>query len=433
MKTFHIIVFGCSRRGLDAARIKDYFIRNGLVETEKKSEADHLVVVTCGLTEAETAKVQKCVKEVENFNGELLVYGCLPAMDPLALEGSYSGKTVITKDIEKIDEIYNFPVKMTDVPDANVAMTHFDQIIVREDVPDEQPVVFKGKGLLKLARKLKWKTKKTLLDLKFDIISLFEKKYIENIPNGIGFDNSLFSIRVATGCAGNCSFCVIKKAIGKIKSKPFDEIKKEAELAISRKSYKVNLLSSDTGAYGVDMASNFPELLQTILDVDPKLKIAFVQDINPLWLCKYNDQMVELVKTKRIISLLSPIQSGSERLLKLMRRYNDIDKMIYTFNQLKKAWPGLKIRTQVIIGFPTETDDEFEMTIDMIKKCKFDEIDIFEYFEVKGSEAENIFPKVPPDVIKERMKKIKSTLKIPYRAVGSSKFKKYFRWYTKYD
>ena len=434
MKLFHIVVYGCSRRGIDAARIKEYFLRNELTETESPAEADYIVLVTCGLTEFETLRVQESVKELKQHKGELLVYGCLPAMDPKALDGIFNGKILFTKDIENIDKLFSLPVKMADIPDANFALTHFDDLLTfNRDGEEVFPEELKSAGIPGFIREIKWKTKWRFNRLKFKIKSLFEKKYIENIPDGIGFDNSNFSIRIATGCAGNCAFCVIRKAIGKLNSKPLDVIKEEAKRAVSEERFRINLVSSDTGAYGIEIGSSFPEMIRSILAVDPRLKIAFIQDVNPLWICRYIDEISELVKTKRIESILSPIQSGSPRVLKLMRRYHDVEEMIRSFGQLKKAWPRLKLRTQVIVGFPTETDEEFEQTLDMINRCRFDEIDIFEYYEVKGSEAENIFPKVPPEVIKKRMERIKSEVQIPYRAVGSSRFRKFFRWYTKYD
>lgn len=434
MKLFHIVVYGCSRRGIDAARIKDYFLRNKLVETDDPAEADYIVMVTCGLTEFETLRVQESVKDLQKHKGELLVYGCLPAMDPAALDGIFDGKILFTKDIENIDELFSLPVRMADVPDANFAVTHFDdRLSNNSDGEAGLSVELKSAGLPGFVREIKWNAKWRLNRLKFEVKSLFEKKFIENIPDGIGFDNSNFSVRIATGCAGNCAFCVIRRAIGKLKSKPVEKIIEEVNLAVSAGHYKLNILSSDTGAYGMDTGSSFPEVLRSIFAVDPGLKIAFVQDVNPLWICRYNVELAELVKSKRIVSILSPIQSGSPRVLKLMRRYNDVEDMARSFRQLKEAWPRLKIRTQVIIGFPTETDEEFEMTLHLINRCRFDEIDIFEYYEVKGSEAEKIFPKVPPEVIKKRMERIKREVQIPYRAVGSSRFRKFFRWYTKYD
>ncbi len=433
MKRFHIIVFGCSRRGLDAARIKSYLSANGMEEADEAADADLIVVVSCGLTEVETAKVQACLKEAGKWDGELILYGCLPAMDPDALDGIFMGKIIVTKEMEKFDEVLNLPVKITDIPDANNAMLHFGEVSSQNGNPNINLTHIPGKGAMRWTRYLKWKTKWYLLHTKYSLKKAFETKSIENIPNGIGFDNTLFSVRSSTGCAGNCSFCVIKKAIGKHKSKPLDQIADEVKRAVAQRMYKINILSSDTGAYGVDSKSSFPEMLHTILNVDKRVNIAFVQDVNPAWLCKYVDELTELVKTRRIKSILSPIQSGSPRVLKLMRRYHDIERMVSAFNQLKAAYPGLKIRTQVIVGFPTETEEDFQATLELIKRCRFDEIDIFEYYEVKGSEAENIVPKVADQVKKERLERIKQSVDIPYRSVGSTRFRKYNRWYTKYN
>ncbi|MDD5454644.1 MAG: radical SAM protein, partial [Candidatus Ratteibacteria bacterium] len=140
-----------------------------------------------------------------------------------------------------------------------------------------------------------------------------------------------------------------------------------------------------------------------------------IQDLNPAWICRYKEEMVELIKTKHIKSILTPIQSGNERILKLMNRPMNLQEFKQTINHMKQLCPHLRVRTQVIVGFPTETEDEFEDTVAILKTCPFDEVDIFAYYEVGGSAAEKITPKVPPDIIVKRVKKLAKILTVPYR------------------
>lgn len=374
MKKIFIESMGCSRRGLDAERIKNYFIANGCRMTSFAKQADYFVVVTCGLTKGFVETGIKQIAGLKKFKGELIVYGCLPAMVPADLKKVFSGKTVITKDIEKLDEFFpDFQIRFKDIEDANKS---FLQAGLVERIKESLPL-----------------------------------RKIEGIRSGIGFNNRFPAVRISEGCLGVCSYCGIKNAIGELKSKPVDDVLREMRKILSRKKYGINIASSDSGSYGVDIGTDLPRLLKALLNEDERVTIEYVQDLNPSWICRYEESFMELVRTKRIKSILSPIQSGNSRILKLMNRSLDINRFKGIVRDMKKACPSLRIRTQVIAGFPTETEEEFQDTVDFLKECRPDQADIFAYYEVEGAAAKEFNPKVPGPVIQKRVKRLRGVLK----------------------
>jgi tRNA A37 methylthiotransferase MiaB len=398
---FTIKCFGCPRRDVDAERIANYLVANGLKRTSSDEEADYLVVITCGLTQKQANDSINCIVDFQKCKGRIFVYGCLPAMDPEKVKAVYQDRALLTKDIEQLDDFFNLPIKFKDIPDANKAiqpLSYFQKIkIKRESIIGYLP--------------------KVIEILKHRLYSFLKKPSVEGLPGGIGFDNKFFTLRIAEGCAGSCSYCTIKKAIGRVRSKPVPVILHELRAGLLKKNYRINIISSDTGAYGVDIGSSLPELLSAILNENSKITIEFIQDLHPYWICRYKEEMLKLIETKRIKSILTAVQSGDERILRLMNRHMEINEFTCVIRQMKEIYPQLRLRTQVIVGFPAETEEGVDATITFLKKSKFDEIDLFAYYEVKGADSENITPKVPRDIILQRILRMEKSLNVAHRVI----------------
>ena len=182
--------------------------------------------------------------------------------------------------------------------------------------------------------------------------------------------------------------------------------------AVYTKAFKINLVASDTGSYGLDIGMTFPELLDQILSFDERIVIQFIQDLHPKWICSYKRELLDIIRTKRIRSILTAVQSGSQRISKLMRRQNNLKEYFEALQAMKKCLPGLRLRTQVIIGFPTETETDLLETIDFLKRCEFDELDIFHYYETPTMDSAKFFPKINERVIRERVIKLYNSLPV---------------------
>lgn len=394
---------GCTRRQLDCERIRNYFIANGLSEASSPKEADYILVSTCGLSEYLEECSIRNILNVREHAEEMIVFGCLPAMNSEKVKAISNGKIVNTKEIDTIDRLFpDFPIKFSDVPDANRA---FEIPTIRSKDPIRNQLRRIGFSYphkyFHITREW-WRRIRTgkngSRSSKNGTSILFGNPRL-----GVDFDNNRFTVRISSGCLGKCTYCNIRKAIGPLRSKSTATIMGEIEKAVSEKQFKLNLIASDTGSYGLDIGTTFPELLAAILAMDDRIHLQFIQDLHPKWITLYKKELLHLLTTRRIISILTAVQSGSRRILKLMRRPFDPEKFKITINAMKSAFPHLRLRTQVIVGFPTETDVDLRATIALIRACKFDEIDIFRYYETTTTDSAQYYPKIPQEVIDRRV------------------------------
>ena len=377
MTEFYMETYGCSRRYLDAERINSYFVSNGLKRTMSPLTADYLIVVSCGLTRDKEDAVMDAVIRLKRFKGRMLVYGCMPAMNAERIGAVYSGDTLATKDIDNIDDFFpEFSNKFKDIGDANRIIASFPNPLK-----------------------------------KFISSFIAQSHKNEGLPDGIGFDERIFTLRVSEGCLGSCSYCNIRKAIGTIKSKPVQKLLEELDRYPLNMRLEINLISSDTGAYGLDIGSSFPELLSAVLNKNDGIVIKFIQDLHPYWICKYSEQLIELLSTRRIKSILTAVQSGNPRILKLMKRWVDLGRFAEIIGRMKNIYPDLKLRTQVIAGFPSETEQEFQDTIEYVNHCGFDEVDIFAYYETDGTDSAGIKPDIPRKIVLERVNRMRRSIR----------------------
>jgi len=413
--SFYIKNLGCSRRSLDAEKIRMFMEINKQVFTNNPKSANYIFLITCGLEEAEK-HLKKLIKDFKNIKGEIIIFGCLPKTNPKYLKKLFRGRWLSTLNIDKIDKFFpDFKTKFNEMPDSNKMLKYeyknkFGYTSLKKIIKIKLNRKKIGKALISFSRKVK------SIRNKLKIRKLFS---FENFLKGLGEDfydpnpdNNFYSIKISEGCLGNCSYCTIKKAIGKLKSKPLDKIIKEIKKINSKKEYWINIQSSDSGSYGLDINSNLKNLFEEILKQNPKICFSFIQDLHPKWLCKYKKTFFKLSKAKKIDSILTPFQSGSNKILKLMNRKQNINEYIEVLNKMKKLNPSLRIRTQIIVGFPKETEKDFKKTLEVLKKVKFDKIDIFPYYETEDMKSYKITPKVDKKTIKKRIEKIKKEFNI---------------------
>lgn len=410
MKTFFIEVLGCALRELDAGKIVNWLTANGLSRTASPDRAGHVFFVICGLNDERVQDGIRRILAFKQLSGELVVVGCLPIMHPTLFNSVFQGKTVVTKNINALDELFpEFAIKFRDTPDANKSIVSTSvnarQIIRRMSLPT----------IMK-------KSCETSLEMCQAVLHRRPLRNVEGLVGGIGFDNKYFSLRISDGCAWKCGYCSMKNAIGNVRSKPTRQILDEARKGVDSGAFQFNIVSSDSGSYGMDIGTTLPQLLAAVLDVDPRITIEFVQDLNPFFLCKFRKELVALIGTGRIKSTQVPFQSGSERVLKAMKRHLDFNQYKETVQEIRRVNPAFKIRTQVIIGYPTETEEDYLKTLEVLRRCAFDEVDVFAYYENEGTASQALYPKVPTPVLIERMNQTREFLRgTPVRFVANYK------------
>ncbi len=243
-----------------------------------------------------------------------------------------------------------------------------------------------------------------LKNVYFKIGDYIVKFFSDGITN-----NKPFRVRISWGCKGNCSYCIIKKAIGKLHSKPFTQCVSEFKKGLKEGYKKFIITGDDTSVYGQDIGSSFPELLDEITKITGEYEISILH-INPGWIVKYADDLKKPLKRNKIVSLGIPIQSGCSRILQLMNRYYNVEKMKDAFIKIKNSSSNLLLTTTYIIGFPSETWDEFQETLNFIIETNFDSGVIYRFSLKEDTAAEKIKPKIPYDEISRRMNYAKKFL-----------------------
>jgi tRNA A37 methylthiotransferase MiaB len=416
-KKIYLAYSGCNRRGLDSQRLSNYFLKNNYKIVLKPEEADYIILITCGATLLAINDWFSKIKIFqEEYAAELIVAGCLPALQPRRLAKIFNGKIIMTEDLvknpDKVDMLFpEINIKFREIKDTNRVMVttaekqNFIKNLQRQiDNFKNTPTMDKRSTFLFLILQLQIFNR-----LINHIINNFFDK--DSFPYDFFNKDKKFIIRHSWGCTGNCSYCGIKKAVGPHISKPIESCVDEFKEGISL-GYRTFLLSGDdTGAYGIDNQCSFPELLNEIIRLKETQYELEIKGLNPVWMVKYVEDLEKILKSERINKISCPIQSASSRILKLMNRYSDVEKIKDAFLRLKKAYPEIKFSTHIILGFPTETMVDLEETISFLDAIDFDYILVFTYVEIPGAKSEMIEPKIPKDSMEMRLKYLKKHLK----------------------
>ena len=157
----------------------------------------------------------------------------------------------------------------------------------------------------------------------------------------------------------------------------------------------------------MDLDTSILELLEKTLALDGNFKL-IITDFNPQWLIKYYDGLVPIIQKNqnRLLGISTPIQSGSDRILRLMKRPYKIEKVKEKLKDLNNKFPRLRLRTQIIVGFPGEAPEDFAETKKLIQECNFYQVEFFKYDDRPNTEAVDMEKKIPEEIINERAKEL---------------------------
>lgn len=409
MKMKKIFIYGvltCNRRKLDAWKLQQYFLKNNYTIVNNPKDADIILLSTCAYSNKHAETSLETTKKFLDYDAELIVLGCLPEIEKEKLAKIFDGKTISTKTLYQIDEIFpKNKVKFHNIDDANIPLENSNEYVLISNLKKVFGKSFITKKIVSGISELTLKNmvRDKLADCHRSIISYAYFKYFkERLLPTLTVHKDTYFIRPSWGCLGNCSYCVIKKAIGPLKSKPIEKIISEFNKGLSQGYKNFIFDADDLGAYGIDTGSNFAEMLDKVTDTSGDYSV-HLRYIHPIWVVKHCNSFERVLKKGKIQSLGSAIQSGNLRILKLMHRFSDVEKIKDSFSKIKNTYPNLLIATECINGFPTETREEFEETLNVVKEIDFNWGFIFPFSCRPGSEAENLEPKVSKKEILDRM------------------------------
>ncbi len=216
-------------------------------------------------------------------------------------------------------------------------------------------------------------------------------------------------LKISEGCNRNCTFCIIPKLRGKLRSRTVESLVNEAKNLASTGVRELNLISQDLSDYGVDLDDsnklfNLLEGLEKVDGIDWIRLFYFYPD-------ELTDEVISKMASSGKINkyLDMPVQHFSDSVLKRMNRSITGDRIHNRINKLKEKIPNIILRTSIIVGFPGETEEDFNLLLEGIKKAKFSHLGIFRYSDEEGTPAFKLGPKVPQEVIDERFDQLFET------------------------
>jgi len=222
-------------------------------------------------------------------------------------------------------------------------------------------------------------------------------------------------IKIEDGCNNFCSYCIIPYVRGRCRSKKFDVVLREVNSLVSNGFKEIVLTGIHTGNYGKDINRSFSELLEEILKIDKLLRIR----ISSIEITELDDKFFELLKNDKLCNHLHiPLQSGCDKVLKLMNRKYDTKYFLDVVDRIRKLRPDISLTTDVIVGFPNEDDNDFLETVSFVKKVGFSKIHVFPYSKRDGTVASRM-EQIDEKIKKERVKvllEVSNDLKDQYEA-----------------
>lgn len=227
----------------------------------------------------------------------------------------------------------------------------------------------------------------------------FEDMYINEFPG-----RTRAFVKIQDGCENFCSYCIIPFVRGKCRSKNPDEVIDEITDLVNHGYQEVVLTGIHTGNYGVDLDTNFASLLKRVVAIPGLLRLR----ISSIEITELTKDVLDVIRDSSIIvdHMHIPLQAGSNHVLSLMNRKYDLDYYFNKIKEIREVRPNMAITTDVIVGFPGESEEDFLETIDTCKKVGFTKIHVFPYSERKGTKAMELPDHIEPSVKKERARRL---------------------------
>lgn len=349
-KTFYIDTLGCAKNDYDSQVLAAELMERGCTLSDSPELADILIVNTCGFIESAKVESIEHIFNMAALKGEtkkLVVTGCL----------SERYHEDLAKEIHEVD-IFTGVNDYDELPDLLLS----DNEVMADSV--------KGK----VGKVLPYK----------------ERILPNNSYSGV--------LKIAEGCNNTCAFCAIPKIRGPFRSKKIEDVVREAKVMAERGIKELTIIAQDTSYYGKDLygSAMLPKLLEELCKVDgiEWIRLMYVYDDG------ITDELIETIASNdKICNYLDiPIQHISDNVLSRMRRNSTGDSIRETFKKLRENIPDIHIRTTMLVGFPGESEEDFEELLDFVREAKIDRLGVFAFSDEEGTLSHRLDGKLPEDI-----------------------------------
>ena len=353
----HVITFGCQQNEADSEKIRSVLKLLGYSIIETVEEADLIILNTCAVRELAEKKAFSALgnlKALKAQNRDIII----------GIAGCMAAEECVIAKIKKSFPYVNFTVQPN--------MLH------------------------------------KLPELIYSALNLKKKRYVINedagdVVEGMGAERAhSFSawVSVMYGCNNFCSYCIVPYVRGRERSRDSNEVIKECRELIENGCREITLLGQNVNSYSSDI--DFATLLSRIAELPGDFIIRFMTS-HPKDVSENLIRVIGKYTDKIAPTFHLPLQSGSDRILKLMNRTYDVKKYLDTVRRLRESRPGIALTSDIIVGFPSETEEDFQMTLSALREVRFDMVYSFIYSKREGTRAANFENQVESAVQSERM------------------------------
>uniref|UniRef100_A0A8D2JMY0 tRNA-t(6)A37 methylthiotransferase n=1 Tax=Sciurus vulgaris TaxID=55149 RepID=A0A8D2JMY0_SCIVU len=351
-----IRTWGCSHNNSDGEYMAGQLAAYGYKITENASDADLWLLNSCTVKNPAEDHFRNSIKKAQEENKKVVLAGCVPQAQPR--QDYLKGLSII--GVQQIDRVVE---------------------VVEETI--------KGHSVRLLGQKKD--NGKRLGGARLDLPKIRKNPLIEIIS-------------INTGCLNACTYCKTKHARGNLASYPIDELVDRARQSFQEGVCEIWLTSEDTGAYGRDIGTDLPTLLWKLIEVIPEGAMLRLGMTNPPYILEHLEEMAKILNHPRVYSFLHiPVQSASDSVLMAMKREYCVADFKRVVDFLKEKVPGITIATDIICGFPGETDEDFQETVKLVDEYRFPSLFINQFYPRPGTPAAKL-EQVPAQVKKHRTK-----------------------------
>lgn len=390
MKKVYIETNGCAVQRNETQRYAKFFRLNGWKEIDNPSDADLILMTTCGVVQWTEDKAIEAIKRLVKGKSKeipMIIGGCLPKINPERIKKISPNLYMFPPtEPEFLDRFINAKISIKDI--------RFNINPVREHSFGDPEISYSDEEKEQL--KISSYFDKKFNSKKFSIIYNYLTK-----GKHLWKEEGLFEVKVASGCAGHCSYCATKLAIGDIQSSDPEVIFNEVKEGVKQGFKKILLTGDEVGFYGIDLGISIVDLIKKLDSIKGDFKIG-LRYVHPNALLNNYKELKKYFESGRIYYFCCAIQSGSNKILKLMNRSENIEKISDIIQDLDKNYPEVIKHTQIIVGFPNETIEDFQKTLEILKKCNFDYITSTAYADRYNTKAINLKNHVTSEEIKRR-------------------------------
>lgn len=347
---FYLISLGCAKNLVDSEKITTCLLNAGYGITDNIEEASLIIINTCGfIKDAKKESIDTILTTLQEKpkDARLVVYGCLVQR--------------YKKELENL------------IPEVDL----FLPILSYEDVVKEINRSFPP-----------------------------QREFQDSLQKRILFTPPSYTyIKIAEGCRNLCSYCTIPLIRGPLRSFPIEDIVSQVKDALDKGVYEINLIAQDVTVYGTDLYGkpSLNVLLENILSLERDFWIRLLY----LYPQRISHELVKIMQSdSRIVRYMDiPIQHVNNRILKQMNRSYTKELLIQKIEMLREKIPSIALRTSLIVGFPTESENDFQEMVDFVQQIQFDHLGVFEYSSEEDTNAFSLRPRVP-SLIKRKRRKI---------------------------